>query len=741
MVFAATISSLSASAGTVFRWDFGDGRTATGPTVEHTYSWPGDYAVGLQAELSDGTIITAENTLSFPATPLPPPGPPLPPAPPTGPPKPDAPTVAAVEVFADAGDDKDVTPGAAVTLDGIASHGTGTTPLAFVWRQLKGPPVILVNRLQSRTSFTVPVSISAETTLVFELAVAQGGVYSTDQVSVTVTPPPPPPPAKPAIRFAVTPESGVFTGFDKTTSETSDGAVTTFSSDSCTATIRVREGGEYELTLHALRNLTQVWFPWSPTLYPCDRIYYPHLMGLEIDNHRLNVASWSDSRRAVYPGQTVFPGGVMEGETEGRGVFATNWPPQQLDVLYARGEVTMRYDEPLAAGQSRTYRCLVVDEQGKDGIRPWQKAIDRYKVWLRGKMQPEGLWPVEYPPWLASANGWSNVQLQDYDQPMDEVRYRWEAWGGVFPIVQTWGSMSDRYYGPNQGTGCCEIDTGLNPRNAELPALSQWIRDQGGHVGHYARPRNTGPVAGADPNADANRQWLLDWMDINLHQYNANEIYLDWFIARPLGPVLDVAYQFRDGVWGYETVCERAVDVYPTAFLMSGALWGGPDFNTVAYETLSDAPLSQTGIAFPRLVRYLLDDRIIFLGESNGDHVLWSTNHGAGYWGERQAFLLGCKLDWMQRPDAGGSDNPAVLAILEAWRQSNFWNRQPVYADTLGLTDVPAGVEVRRFTGSAGETILAIDNKAGVDSVTLTVDGQPVTLSAPGWLDIAVLPN
>jgi hypothetical protein len=129
-----------------------------------------------------------------------------------------------------------------------------------------------------------------------------------------------------------------------------------------------------------------------------------------------------------------------------------------------------------------------------------------------------------------------------------------------------------------------------------------------------------------------------------------------------------------------------------------------------------------------------LDDRIIFLGESNGDHMLWNTNHGAVFWGERQAFLLGCKLDWIQRPDAGGSNNPAVLAIVDAWWRSGFWDRRPVYDDSVGLTDVPVGVDVRRFTGNSGETLLAIDNTAGVQSVTLTVDGRLVTLRPNGWL-------
>jgi len=727
MVFTAYVSGEANPGNTVFYWDFGDGRTGVGNDIEHAYIWPGDYLVVLEADFGNGVVLVAENTLSLPGSPSA-----------AEPMDPDEPDHFEIVVFAFAGPDRQTEAGAMVTLDGSGSYGTGTDPLNFEWRLVNGPLVALVNRLTDKLTFTAPTGIQEPTTLLFELIVAQGEAYASDQVSVIVQPPPS---SNPPIRFAVTPRDGSFTTYGTPATQSGDGEVTTYDDDVCSATIRTIGGGEYELTIQAKYDLNNIWFPWSPTRYDCERIYYPHLLGLEIDNSRLQVEVWNDSESAVYPGQTAFPGAVMEGETAGRGVFATNWPPQTTYVLYSRGQVTLRYDEPLAAGQSRIYRVLVVDEHAEAGIAAWQKAIDRYKVWLREHMQDEGLWPVAYPAWLEALNGWSNVQLQDYDDPMDEVRYRWDTWGDLFPMVQTWGAMSDRYLGSNQGTGCCLIDTGLHPRNAELPALSQWITDQGGHIGHYARPRNTGPIAGSAPNADANRQWLLNWMAINRDEYHANATYLDWFIVRPLGPVLDVAFQFRDGVWGDGTVCEYSVDVYPTAFLLSGALWGGFKFNSVAGQTLETTPPGQIGLVFPRLVRYLLDDRIFFLGESNGDHVLWGAYRGAGYWGERQAFLLGCKLDWMQRPDAGGSNNPVVLAIVDAWQRSAFWDRKPVYADTVGLTDVPLGVGVRRFYGSNGESILAIDNPAGHDSVTLMVDGEPVTIDTVDSIDVVVLPD
>jgi hypothetical protein len=139
-------------------------------------------------------------------------------------------------------------------------------------------------------------------------------------------------------------------------------------------------------------------------------------------------------------------------------------------------------------------------------------------------------------------------------------------------------------------------------------------------------------------------------------------------------------------------------------------------------------------------VRYALDDRVIFLGESNGDYTLWGTSRGGYFWGERMAFLLGCKLDWMQRIDSGAGTNPAVPAIVEAWTVSRFWQRRPVYMDTLGITDVPPAFDIRRFRGSSGETILAMDNSAGLPVVRFQLDGQPMTIdTATSWFKIVVI--
>lgn len=728
--FVALMSGTAKSEGAVYEWDFGDRRTGTGPEVDHTYSWPGEYVVTLTVTLADGAEYTTEKTIAF--------------EPDQVPDGTDAPDVEIpdeneeIEVYADAGTDLQVESGAPVVLDGRRSSGTGPGALQYEWRQLRGPVVVLENRFTVAASFVAPTIEGDPVTLTFALIVSKSGISSVDDMEVVVAIPEPTIPIPPPVRLAVTLRDGTFVRITNP-GEDSTESVQHYSGTWGRAEIRRTNTLEYELSLTASQPLNQVWFPWFPTEYACNRILYPHLLGLEIDNHRLAPGVWSISDIAAYPGPMVFPGAVMEHTNVGLGVFAVNWPPLGVRVLYARGTVALRYDIPVAAGETRNYRAMIVESSRDESAEPWHRALDPYKSWLTANMVADGMHPIPYPQWLLDAHGWSNVQLEDYDDPMGEVRRRWEEWGHVFPAIQTWGSMSNRYTTPGEETGCCLIDTSLHPRNAELPSIAEEIIAGGGQFGYYARPQNTGPVAGPDVNAVANREFLLNWIDINRNQLGGNMNYLDWFIVRPLGPVLEVAHQFRDGLWGRDTVCERAVDVYPTAFFMSGALWGGPRFRTYAEQTLDQIPQGQTGIAFPRFARYVIDDRVVFMGESNGDHAMWGVTHGQDYWGERQAFLLGCKLDWMQRPDGSTPNDPAVPMIIDAWTRNNFWARSPVYLDTLGVRNVPTSADVRRFRGSAGETIIAVVTDLPNRSLSFDVDGQTRTLIPSARFDMFLL--
>src|SRR5262249_56592137 len=111
------------------------------------------------------------------------------------------------------------------------------------------------------------------------------------------------------------------------------------------------------------------------------------------------------------------------------------------------------------------------------------------------------------------------------------------------------------------------------------------------------------------------------------------------------------------------TVIEYPVDVYPGAFLVSGSLgagaWAGGPGRTP--ERLG-AALTRTTV--PAFGRYLLDDRVLFAGDSNGDGRCWGP--GADYWTERQAFLLGAKFDVIRPTEDGTPGGPADRALVAA---------------------------------------------------------------------------
>jgi PKD repeat protein len=63
ITFSGTGSSISAGSIVSYQWNFGDGTTATGAQVTHTYSQPGQYTVSLAVTGSDGVSNTATATL------------------------------------------------------------------------------------------------------------------------------------------------------------------------------------------------------------------------------------------------------------------------------------------------------------------------------------------------------------------------------------------------------------------------------------------------------------------------------------------------------------------------------------------------------------------------------------------------------------------------------------------------------------------------------------------------------
>jgi hypothetical protein len=221
--------------------------------------------------------------------------------------------------------------------------------------------------------------------------------------------------------------------------------------------------------------------------------------------------------------------------------------------------------------------------------------------------------------------------------------------------------------------------------------------------------------------------FLHDWLEHNRSTYGANAFYVDVLGHRYFGEPGRVAALLRRDV-DPATVIEYPVDVYPTAFLVSGSLGGG-NWQGGPGRTPSRVSDGVTQTTFPSFGRYLLDDRILFLGESNGDGRWWGP--GTEYWTERQAFLLGAKFDVIHPTEDGKPDGPddrALVAALAARDRSKWWDRDPVYLDRRGLEDIPVDVDVRRYRGRQGETLLVVDNWKARSDLHVTVDGRTIGL-------------
>ncbi len=189
-----------------YAWDFGDGFTTLGKTVNHTYARPATYTVEVVATYVDGTSELTDTTLTVGLSEPPPP----PPDNPTTsgsdsstadtdssaetPPGDTSTTTPPAEttdiVYADAGPDQTVNEGDMGLLDGGSSRGRGTTVLAYAWRQLSGPVVQLLTPNAVRATFVAPTGHADTSVLSFELTVQQAASSGTDVVRVTVVPPP-----------------------------------------------------------------------------------------------------------------------------------------------------------------------------------------------------------------------------------------------------------------------------------------------------------------------------------------------------------------------------------------------------------------------------------------------------------------------------------------------------------------------------------------------------------------------
>ena len=75
--------------------------------------------------------------------------------------------------------------------------------------------------------------------------------------------------------------------------------------------------------------------------------------------------------------------------------------------------------------------------------------------------------------------------------------------------------------------------------------------------------------------------------------------------------------------------------------------------------------------------------------------------------------MLGAKFDVMRVAEDEKHPeqlNRALELILGERMRVGWWKLDPVYFDTAGLSEVPEGVDVRRFLGNNGDTLLVVDN-------------------------------
>lgn len=171
-------------AGVTFRWKLGDGRTATGPHVVHTYPWAGNYEIQLTAELPLGPSLINTSILSLSIDGSGTTGITVTPGPDED--NPNDPNEADTGFNADAGQDQSVISGDVVTLNGSNSHGNHDL-MKYSWYQTSGTPVELSAYDKPIVTFTAPM-LAAPDLLTFVLVISQEPLEDSDQVTILVDP-------------------------------------------------------------------------------------------------------------------------------------------------------------------------------------------------------------------------------------------------------------------------------------------------------------------------------------------------------------------------------------------------------------------------------------------------------------------------------------------------------------------------------------------------------------------------
>lgn len=492
-----------------------------------------------------------------------------------------------------------------------------------------------------------------------------------------------------------------------------------------------------------------------------------------------------------YPGPCFAPFIIIADDDYARIAFASNFPPRTVFPNARLNGFRFEYqDLEIGYRESDSFLATVKTVSGNTsaGIPPWYMAALEYRTWLRTKMGDEGLYPVAYNDWMIENQGFLNIQLESLSSYLLGEGVTYDFWNDARDDLSwtlMWGQMA--YH--NEPDGCCIQDHELDPRytgeNAfgdglDIYTFVNAITGYGQHVGFYSRSLDDFDDYSGTLTVKK-QEWWAHWLE-NQRYWGANSNYLDVLGAANHGPVLDIAHLF-DNAWtvsggtsalgfdidttneGTDALIEGVQDFYPAAFLISGLQGldtdeyytvdendlpehhdavetGGPLFTL---DKVKDNTTNET-IFFPRLASVVLNDRIFYSGESNGGLTLmadWNYRNqdvppdtSRNYWIERNAFLMGHKLDLIHitlRDYA--TENPRMRDIFDLRTDHYWWARNMEYEDVFGLTNVDSRLRVRRFSDLNGQHVFAVEwwdfDPNNIPSPLPTFTHNSVTYDAP----------
>lgn len=518
--------------------------------------------------------------------------------------------------------------------------------------------------------------------------------------------------------------------------------------------------------------INNITFPYDHEGYSLDGdsddefVLYPLYMGAA---YKLNTSTrWAWKAGLYYP-RMFAPLAIAADEDDARIFAAANWPPKTSQVYWTYNEVDgnrnkmmiVYREDALAPHAISNYRALisVVHANMSRGEHAWQKAANVFKFWIKNKIEQENL-TVDFPAELKNLDGFLNVQLENspnFTYAFPGIQTRWNDYKEYFPLILFWGQMSN-YADPDfmdfvpwNGTtppqsnfsgvppiqvgedlSCCLVNRSIHVRYIpDLINFAANVKTEGKHIGYYSRPRKIGDVPGlltdeSVYDGETNLEFYDSWLDIQKENFGANAYYLDTLGGAYYGDALSIARLVRDHFPDW-SVIEMPKDIYPAPFLISGSVGLGQNYGGSG-KTLQTLNGTDT-LPFPGFGRYILDDKIMFLGESNGDYAYWGQDNG--YWTERQAFLLGAKFDVMHPEETQGVMNKALSGAIVERSNVGWWEREPKYFDTEGISNVASGVEIRRFVDKNGVTLLAVDNHLRIDEISFNFFGEPRIINAP----------